>query len=95
MINNATDWRTNANKRRTRSLIVTTFTQILELYPDKPAAVHMVNLLRSKGVVSGENKDGSPKYRDPYFIDDPEMLKLMETYREELDLDALETIQNT
>ena len=87
------DSKANATKRRTRSLIGTTFVQIVEIYDDYSAAVHMVNLLRSKGNVVGVDKNGTPKYRDPYFIKDEEMLKIMENYREELDMNALESIQ--
>jgi len=87
---NSTDWRSNAKKHRIRQLIVTTWLQILELYPDKPMAVHMVNILRSRGTVTGTNSDGTPKYRDPYFITDEEALKILESYKEELDQDALD-----
>ena len=87
------DSKTNAAKRRTRSLIGTTFVQIVEIYDDSSAAVHMVNILRSKGTVTGVDKNGNPKYRDPYFIRDEEMLKIMENYREELDMNALESLQ--
>lgn len=87
-----TDWRSNANKRRTRTLIEATWSQIISLYDDKPVAVHMVNILRSKGTVVGKRADGSPIYRDPYYLDDSETLKIMEAYREELDLEALESV---
>lgn len=87
-----TDWRSNANKRRVRSLLTTTWCQILEIYDDKRASVHMVNILRSKGAIVGKRADGSPIYRDPYHLDDSELLKIMEAYREELDLEALESV---
>lgn len=91
-IETPTDWRSNANKRRTRTLIETTWSQIISLYDDKPVAVHMVNILRSRGAVVGKRSDGSPIYRDPYFLDDSEILKIMEAYREELDLEALDSL---
>jgi hypothetical protein len=53
----------------------------------------MVNILRSKGTVTGTTSSGDPKYRDPYFISDEEILKIMESYKEELDRDALEFIK--
>ena len=92
-IKNPTDWKFNAKKRRIRQLVNTTWLQILELYPDRSAAVHMVNILRSKGTVTGTTSSGDPKYRDHYFISDEEILKIMESYKEELDRDALEFIK--
>lgn len=108
-IETPTDWKSNASKRRTRSLIETTWAQIISLYDDKPVAVHMVNVIRSKGQIVRykeeeiivRDKDGKgkviktkvPIYKDPYYIDDSELLKLMEIYREELDLNALESLQ--
>jgi len=89
-----TDYKTEAGKKRTRQLIVQNWIQILELYPERSVAVHMMNTLRSKGIVAGVKTDGSPKYRDPYFIKDEEMVKILENYRDELDneiLDSLET----
>ena len=86
-------WRINASKRRTRALIETTWAQIISLYDDKPVAVHMVNIMRSKGAVVGKRADGSPIYRDPYYMSDEETLKIMESYREELDLEALDSAQ--
>lgn len=86
-------WKINAHKRRTRALIETTWAQIISLYDDKSVAIHMVNILRSKGAIVSRKPDGSPVYRDPYFITDVEILKIMEVYREELDLDALESAQ--
>lgn len=88
-----TDWRSNAKKRRIRSLIAQQLLQIFEIYEDRGTAAHMVNILRSKGKVVGFNKDGSAKYRDPYYMQDEETLKLIENYREELDLIALESAQ--
>ena len=88
-----TDWKSNAKKKRTRQLIVNTWVQILELYPERGAAVHMVNVLRSKGTITGTKPDGSPKYRDPYFITDEEMVKILEVYRDELDKEALDSLQ--
>lgn len=57
---NPTDWKSNAKKRRIRQLVNTTWLQILELYPDRSAAVHMVNILRSKGAVTGTTSSGAP-----------------------------------
>ncbi len=105
-----TDWRSNANKRRTRGLIETTIARIISLHDDKPVAVHMINILRSKGNIVGykEEKqvvkgtlDGKDKvvtikvpiYRDPYYIEDEDLLKIVETYEEELDVDALDSAQ--
>jgi hypothetical protein len=85
------DWKANAKKRRIRSLIGITWCQILEIYDDTPAAVHMVNIMRSKGEIVGTKSDGSPRYRDPYYNSDEVTLKIMENYREELDRDALLT----
>jgi len=87
------DWKINAKKKRTRQLIVNTWVQILELYPERAAAIHMVNVMRSKGNVTGTKPDGSPKYRDPYFITDEEMVKILENYRDELDREALDSLQ--
>lgn len=89
----STDWKTNANKRRTRSIAGQTLIQIFEIYDDKSLAAHLISLIRSKGVVVGQNKDGSPKYRDFYYLKDEEVLKILESYREELDVDALESAQ--
>ena len=83
------DWKANANKRRLRSLIGVTWCQILEIYDDTPAAVHMVNIMRSRGEVVGTKSDGSPRFKDPYYMDDVDTLKRMENYREELDREAL------
>lgn len=95
MRNDQTDWKANATKKRIKQLLITTWVQIIELYPETPYAVHTVNLMRSRGNVVGKNKDGTPKYRDPYFLKDEDMLKIMESYREELDLMTLESVQNT
>jgi hypothetical protein len=86
-------WRINADKRRTNALIDTTWAQIRALYDHIPVAVHMVNIVRSKGVIVGKKADGSPIYRDPYFMTNEETLKIMEAYREELDLEALDSAQ--
>ena len=83
------DWRQNAKKRRIRSLIGITWSQILEIYDDTPAAIHTVNIMRSRGEVVGKKPDGSPRFKDPYYMDDEEYLKRMENYREELDREAL------
>lgn len=89
-----TDWKSNAKKKRERGLIETTWAQIISLYDDRPVAVHMVNILRSKGSVVGKKPDGSPIYRDPYYLTDEEVLKIMEGYKEELDIEALESAQS-
>lgn len=86
-------WRINANKRRTKALLDTTWSQIITLYDHIPVAVHMVNIMRSKGAIVGKRADGSPIYRDPYYMSDEETLKIMEAYREELDLEALDSAQ--
>ena len=96
------EWQKTANKRRTRALLETTWSQIIAIYDDKPIFVHMVNILRSKGAIAGYREEEEvvngklvktkvPIYRDPYYIDDEEALKIMEAYREELDVDALDS----
>jgi len=92
--NNSSDWKSSQNKRRISSLISTTLLQIFEVYDDKTVANHLINILRSRGTVTALNKDGTPKYRDPYFIKDEEILKIMENYKEELDNEALERLEN-
>ncbi len=107
--NTSDGWRINAGKRRTRSLIETSWAQIISLYDDKPVAVHMVNILRSRGAIAGYREESSiikdalgnekiakikvPIYKDPYYMSDEEVLKIMESYREELDVDALDSAQ--
>lgn len=90
---NLTDWKSNANRRRVRSIAGQTLIQIFEVYDDRAIFAHLVNILRSRGIITGHNKDGSPIFRDPYFIKDDEGLKIIETYREDLDLIALESAQ--
>jgi len=86
---NQKEWQVNAKKRRIKSLIGVTWCQILEIYDDTPAAVHTVNIMRSRGEVVGTKTDGTPKYKDFYYTGDEEYLKRMENYREELDREAL------
>ncbi len=86
------DWKKNAEKRRTRQLAVKTLIDILELYPDVSIANHLTTILRSKGLVTGEDKEGFPTFRDPYFIKDESLVKILENYKEELDLIALEAL---
>ncbi len=90
---NLTDWKSNASRRTTRTCVSRTLLDIFELYDDRPIAVHLVSILRSKGTVVGKNKDGTVKYRDPYFITDAEILKILENYREELDSYVIESLQ--
>ena len=78
------EWRSNANKRRTRGLICTELLELFEIYDDMTVAAHLVNILRSKGRVVGFNTDGTPKYRDPYHIKDEELLKDLESYKASL-----------
>lgn len=90
---NPTDWKTNAKKRRIRQLVNTTLLQILELYPDTRSAVHLVNIMRILRSTPSQimaSADGKP--RDPYFLSEEEVLKTLENYKEELDRDALEAI---
>ncbi len=93
-LGNFPEWKINSKNKRTRQIIVNTWIQILELYPERGAAVHMVNVLRSKGTTDGVKPDGTPKYRDPYFIKDEELVKILESYRDELDREALESLQS-
>lgn len=86
------EWKKNAEKRRVKQLVIKTLVDILELYPDTSTAIHLVTILRSKGLKTGENQDGTPKYRDPYFIKEESLLKVLENYKEELDLIALESL---
>lgn len=104
-----TDWRSNANKRRTKGLLDTTLGRIISLHDDKPVAVHLVNIMRSKGIIMGYKEerhvikglDGKDKivtikvpiYKDPYYLEDEDLLKIMETYEEELNIDALDSAQ--
>jgi hypothetical protein len=79
-------WRGTANKRRTRGLIGNELLQIFEIYDDTEVAVHLVNILRSKGKIISYKEDGvTPVYRDPYYMKDAETLKEIEVYRAELD----------
>jgi hypothetical protein len=87
---NMTDWRSNASKRRTRGLIETTLARIISLHDGRSVAAHLVTILRKKKI--GENKDKSPIFRDPYTLTDEEFLKILEAYEEELDLEALESL---
>lgn len=93
MSKETTDWKTNAKKIRVRSLACTTLLQIFEIYDDQSIAMHLVNILRSRGAIEGRNPDGSPRFRDPYYLKDEDILKIMENYREELDVTALESLQ--
>lgn len=103
---NLTDWRSNARRRRVRSIAGQALIQIFELYDDKAIFQHLVNIMRSKGIIVGYKTvtitvDGKKKeiqepiYRDPYYIKDDEGLKIIENYREELDVDALDSAQIT
>lgn len=108
---NPTDWRRNAEKRRIKALLDATWSEIVTIYDDRSWAAHMVNILRSKGISGGFREEDRvyydekgekkvakvkvPIYRDPYYLGDPELLKIMETYREELDIEALESLQIT
>lgn len=86
------EWKKNAEKRRVKQLVIKTLVDVLELYPDTSTAIHLVTILRSKGLKVGENPDGTDKYRDPYFIREEAMLKILENYKEELDIMALESL---
>lgn len=92
-INNPTDWKSNAKKRRIKQLVNTTLLQILELYPETRTTIHLVNIQRRLKVVSSiEEGVKESKFRDPYFVSEEELLKILENYKEELDRDALEAL---
>ena len=88
-----THCKSNAKNRRIRSLAATTLLKIFELYDDQSIAMHLVNILRSRGAIEKKNPDGTVKYRDPYYLKDEDILKIMENYKEELDVTALESLQ--
>jgi hypothetical protein len=79
------DWRSAAKTKRVRGLIATRLNQLFETYNDTAIAVHLINILRSKGKIEGSNLDGTPKYRDPYHLKDEELLKDLENYEIELE----------
>lgn len=87
---NPTDWKAHAKKRRIKQLVNTTLLQILELYPDTRTAVHLVNIQR---FLRATPNPGENKPRDPYFLTEEEVLKVLENYKEELDRDALESLE--
>lgn len=103
-------WKGSANKRRTRGLIGTELLQIFEIYDDTSVAAHLVNILRSKGNVTGykpekhkvAGEDGKdkwvtiqvPVYKDPYYNKDEETLKDIETYRAKLDESIIDQEDN-
>ena len=93
---NPTDWRSNAKKHRIKQLVNTTWLQILELYPETRTAVHIVNIQRKMKFVPHDSEvtKGEQKFRDPYFVSEEEMLKILENYKEELDRDALEALND-
>ena len=78
------DWKKAADARRTRGLIGTELLSLFEVYDDTPIAVHLVNIIRSKGKVVSHKDDGTPVYRDPYNIKDAELLKEIESYKNEI-----------
>lgn len=79
------DWRSAAKTKRIRGLIATRLNQLFETYNDTPIAIHLSNITRSKGRIEGKSADGSPKFRDPYFVKDEEFLKDLENYEIELE----------
>lgn len=83
-------WKKNANIRRTRGLVGTELIQLFEIHEDLPVAAHLVNILRSKGNIVGKRADGSPIYRDPYYMEDEQFLKELEIYRVKQDERVLE-----
>ena len=86
----ASAWKKNANIRRTRGLIETELLQLFEIHHDLPVAAHLVNILRSKGNIVGKRADGSPIFRDPYYMEDEQFLKELENYREQQDRKVME-----
>lgn len=46
------DWKSNAKKRRVRTVAGTTLIAIFEIYDEKSIANHLINLVRSRGVVT-------------------------------------------
>lgn len=83
------EWRVSAKNKRIRGLVATELLQLFETHNDTTVAVHLINILRSKGRiedrVAGSKPDGAPKYRDPYFLKDEEFLKDLQNYRTELE----------
>jgi len=73
----------NKDRRRTRSLFITELSSIIEVHDDETIAMHLINILRSKGKIVGSNPDGTPIYRDPFFITDAELLKDTENYSQQ------------
>lgn len=84
------DWQSNSKRRKTRGIIATELIQLFEVHDDLPVAAHFINIVRSKGVIVGRRTDGSPIYRDPYYIEDAVFLKELENYREYLDNKPIE-----
>lgn len=80
----ANDWRSTANKRRTRGIIGSELVALFEVHDDIPIAQHLVNIMRSKGKIVGTKPDGTPIYRDFYSIKDEEFLKELEGYKEDI-----------
>ena len=78
------DWRSTANKRRTRSIIGNEIVAMIEVYNDIPVAQLFVTIMRSKGKIQGNKPNGDPIYRDPYKIHDEEFLKELEATKEDL-----------
>ncbi len=99
------EWKSVANKRRTRGLIGTELLQIFEIYDDISVARHLSTLMRSRGKVIAYkeekyrriHEDGTvttgsiqvPVYKDFHHLGDEESLKEIESYRLELDTETL------
>ena len=83
------DYQKIADERRTRQLINNGLLSLFEVYDEIPVAVHLVNILRSKGKIVDHKEDGTPVYRDPYTLTDAQFLKDLEAY--EIDLRKTKT----
>lgn len=79
-----TDWKATANRKRIKGQIITGIVSLLEVHDDMEVAQHLVTIMRSKGKIAKVNNDGTPVYRDMYKIKDPEFLKELENYVDEL-----------
>lgn len=83
--NKSNDWRSSASKKRIKGLIAAELLQLFEIHSETRVAVHVTNIQRSKGRSTGTNPDGTPKFRDPYYVEDEEFLKDLQAYRAELE----------
>lgn len=79
------EFKDNKSERYLRGAIINKWATIFETYPDITVAQHMLNVLRSKGELTGNPKIKSTTTLTPYNWSNDKTMKRLEEYEKELE----------